>query len=244
MTATVASPPSFAADDWPAIRLVVFDVDGTLYDQRPVRLAMARRLLVHSALRLSARDLKALSVFRALRERAADKALVDFEPVVIEEAAFAARCTPERMAELVRDWIETRPLPLLRSARADGVDRLFAALRTSGRRVAVWSDHPVREKLAALGLEADDTAGAVDPDLGRLKPDPAGLELLMRRAGARASQTLMIGDRADRDGEAATRAGVRFLLRSRKPLAGWTTFPRYDDPVFAPVLDSRTRAAA
>lgn len=244
MTAAEDSPMSFSGDDWAAIRLVVFDVDGTLYDQRPVRLAMARRLLLHSAARFSAKDLKALRVFRRLREQAAERALVDFEPVVIAEAAAAAGCTPERMAELVRDWIETRPLPLLRSARAEGVERLFSALRRSGRRVAVWSDHPVRDKLAALGLEADDSAGAVDPDLGRLKPDPAGLELLMRRAGVKPSQTLMIGDRADRDGGAARRAGVRVLLRSRKPIEGWTTFARYDDPVFAPVLAEEGRAAA
>lgn len=234
----------FSAADWAEVRLVVFDVDGTLYDQKPVRLAMGRALLVDALSKGSFKDLKTLALFRRLREAAAKRALVDFEPQVLDETAAAAGCPPERVEALVRDWIETRPLPLLRRARAEGVERLFSMLRASGRRVAVWSDHPVRDKLAALGLEADDAAGAPDPDLGRLKPDPAGLRLLMRRAGVAPAQTLMIGDRADRDGEAARRAGVRALLRSRKPIEGWTTFARYDDPVFAPVLDQPTRAAA
>jgi HAD superfamily hydrolase (TIGR01549 family) len=239
------SAPAFSADGWSSVRLVVFDVDGTLYAQRPVRLAMARSLLLHGLTRGGWKDVKALARFRRLREEAGGRALVDFEPQLLAEAAETTGYAPERLAALAEEWLDRRPLPLLRRARYDGVDALFDALRRSRRRIAVWSDHPVRAKLAALGLDADDAAGAADRGLGRLKPDPEGLQLLMRRAGTEPSQTLMIGDRADRDGEAARRAGVRCLLRSGRPLHGWSTFARYDDPVFAPVLrDAEPRAAA
>lgn len=226
----------FEGRDWSRIRLVVFDVDGTLYDQRPIRFAMARRLLLHALMTRSTRDVRALAAFRKAREAAAGRELERFEQVLIAETAAATGVDPRALEALVRDWIETRPLPLLRAARAAGVDVLFAALRASGRRIAVWSDHPVRDKVAALGLHADDMAAATDPELDRLKPDPAGLRLLMARAGVQPAETLMIGDRADRDGEAARRAGVSALLRSRKPAAGFATFRRYDDAVFAAVL--------
>lgn len=35
--------------DWDRLHLVVFDVDGTLYRQRPLRLRMARDLLFHTS---------------------------------------------------------------------------------------------------------------------------------------------------------------------------------------------------
>ena len=41
----------------------------------------------------------------------------------------------------------------------------------------------------------------------------------------------MIGDRADRDGLAARRAGVDVILRS-KPVDGYVTFMSFDDPIF------------
>jgi len=37
-----------SAPDWGNIRLVVFDVDGTLYDQRGLRLCMLREMLLES----------------------------------------------------------------------------------------------------------------------------------------------------------------------------------------------------
>jgi putative hydrolase of the HAD superfamily len=60
----------------------------------------------------------------------------------------------------------------------------------------------------------------------------------MALAGVEPEQTVLIGDRAERDGMAARRAGAHALIRSDKPLPGWITFRRFDDPVFAPMLAS------
>jgi FMN phosphatase YigB (HAD superfamily) len=232
----------FSEACWDRIRLVVFDVDGTLYRQLPVRAAMGRALITRALLSCSLKDLHAIRAFRAAREAAADRALDDFERVVLAEAAEACGYSVEALETLVRDWIETRPLSLLAGARVRGVADVFDALRASGRRIAVWSDHPVREKLTAMQLEADDMVAATDPELRKLKPNPAGLELLMRRAGATASETLMIGDRPDRDGAAAVRAGVAALLRCSRQVPEFRTFRNYLDPIFAPV--HRLRSAA
>ena len=127
-------------------------------------------------------------------------------------------------------------MPHLRGARFADVDRLFSALRRTGRRIAAWSDHPAADKLKTLGLEADDWISANDADLGRLKPNPAGLQRLMARAGVQPHETLMIGDRVDRDGEAARRAGTFSLIRTRRPHPQFAGFRRYNDPIFQPIL--------
>ena len=55
---------TFKPADWRDIRLVAFDVDGTLYRQRPLRLRMARDMVLHTAAKC---DLSAIGVVTAYR---------------------------------------------------------------------------------------------------------------------------------------------------------------------------------
>jgi hypothetical protein len=50
------------------------------------------------------------------------------------------------------------------------------------------------------------------------RPHAGGLQSLMAAASAAPQETVFIGDRADRDGGAGQRAGVRILIRSPKPI--------------------------
>jgi FMN phosphatase YigB (HAD superfamily) len=84
-----------------------------------------------------------------------------------------------------------------------------------------------------MELEADVIVCATDDDVGVLKPHAKGLHVLMSRTAMNPAQTILIGDRPERDGLAARAANVRPLIRSRKPIAGWETFDRYDDPLFS-----------
>lgn len=226
----------FRVEDWASIRLVVFDLDGTLYDQRPVRIGMAAALAMHSLRSRSLRDLRTLGQYRRLREAMGDEAPEGFAEPLLTAACLSTGRHRDDIRALVEEWIERRPLRLLRPARVAGAAELFDALRASGRTIGVWSDYPVTAKLAAMALGADHIRSAGDVDLGHLKPVPAGLLAIMAAAGVGADQTLMIGDRAERDGEAARRAGVRALIRSKRSIEGYTVFRRYDDTIFAPVL--------
>jgi putative hydrolase of the HAD superfamily len=230
--------PSFTASDWDGIRLVVFDVDGTLYRQRPLRLRMARDLLLYT---LSKRDpgvVTVLAKYRRIRERLADEQVADFERVLIAETAKASAHSPDTVRAIVSEWIERRPLPYLAACRYPNLPQLFAGLRRKGKSIGILSDYPAKEKLAALGLNADQIVSAGDDGVGLLKPHPRGLESLIVKAGVNASATMVIGDRADRDGVVARRAGARALIRSSKPIAGWQTFAGFDDALFASFLAS------
>ena len=224
--------------DWAAIDLVVFDVDGTLYDQRRLRLAMLRQLLAHSWRTRSFDALRTLRTFRHVREELGDSPDVSFVDAQYARTAGMHNKSPEEVRLLVDEWIERRPLPLLASCRYPGVEELFAGLRAQGKHIAVFSDYPASAKLAALGLEADSVVCATDPAIGRLKPDPAGLREILRISGAAPERALMIGDRADRDGAAARAVHVNALLLGGRPNSGFDTFRSYADPVFRPLLRS------
>ena len=78
-------------------------------------------------------------------------------------------------------------------------------------RPALVSDYPASSKLKALGLEsAFDTVVSNGEPSGpsRLKPAPDGFLLAAERLGVAPQECLVIGDRKDADGLAASRAGM------------------------------------
>ena len=211
MTESHLCAPLSAPADWDGIRLVVFDVDGTLYRQRPLRLRMARDLLLHS---LTKRDLNVISVlrnYRRIRERLADRQAADFEPALIAETAAATANTPNAVRAIATEWLERRPLPISRQL---SLSRIAPIVR---RPAAQGKDHR-----RAFGLPGGGEARRFGTDRGSCcnrrrrerwlsQTASARPESLIVAAGVNANATVLIGDRADRDGVAARRAGARRL---------------------------------
>ena len=221
---------TFAPADWQKIRLVAFDVDGTLYRQRSLRLRMGRDLAIDAVAKRDRSTIRVVNAYRSIRERLADDEIVDFEPVLIAETAKAASVSPEKVNAIVSEWIELRPLRYLRGCLFSGVPELFVGLRRAGKKVGIFSDYPATGKLAAMGLTAHHIVTA--NDVGLLKPHAGGLQSLMAAANVATDETLFIGDRADRDGVAGRRAGVRTLIKSSKPVESFQTFHTFYDPLF------------
>lgn len=209
---------------WEGIDLVIFDMDGTLYDQNQMRTYMFMQIL-------GSRDLDILMTIRAFRKTREVLAgeSNDFRTRQYEITASIRRCSVAHVRQVVEEWIEKRPLPFLYRCKFDGVDQLFHALRASGKRIAVFSDYPVQAKLTALGLGADILVSACDERVCRLKPNPAGLQRILEISGVSAMTALMIGDRVDKDWEAARLIGMRALIRSRRRRAHVDTFQSFNN---------------
>ena len=230
--------------DWNDVDLVVFDVDGTLYDERRLRLAMLRQLLSAAWRARSLDTLRTLRTFRRVRESLSDQPGSDFMQLQYLMTADRHRKDPEEVRALTQEWIDRAPLPLLETCRYPYVDAVFHGLKSQGKQVAVFSDYPALEKMAALGLRANPIVCVTDPGVRRLKPDPYGLLSILERTGTRPQRALMIGDRFERDALAAERAGVRALIRSKRPHWRFDTFRAFNDPVFQPLLVRAGLAAA
>lgn len=218
---------------WEGVRLVVFDVDGTLYDQRGLRLRMLREMLLAALRTRDIRFIRVLRAYRHIREELGDSLHLDFERELTSRTAAAVGCSEEEVRSTAEEWLERRPLRHLIRYRYPRLPELFRGLRKQGKKIGIFSDYPARDKLAAMELDADVIVCASDADVAVLKPHPKGLHVLMSRAATHPAETILIGDRPERDGLAARAAEVRSLIRSSKPIDGWHTFARYDDPVFA-----------
>lgn len=235
MMAVETPPASLASLPWRQIGLVVFDVDGTLYDQRPLRRRMLLELLRHCL--IHPRDLsllRTLQTFRRLREEMAEQASEGISRLQYDRPAARLGSSPETVRLAVESWMHERPLRHLRGCRHPGVERVFEAVRSSGRTLAILSDYPAAAKLRALGLTADLQVAATDPDVEH----PVGLRRILERAGVPAGSCLYIGDRDERGGACARRLGTYYLLKTHHAVTdrSWT-FQRYDDllPWLGPV---------
>ncbi len=224
---------------WDEIESVVFDVDGTLYDHVRLRMRMTGLLLGNCLQSADGwRNVRIVQAFRRCREELAEAEADRIEERQYSLPASRLGVAEERVRQVVGEWMDERPLPYLKRYARPGIDELFESLRGSGRKVGVLSDYPVERKLAAMGLAADVVASAVQPGIDRLKPHPAGLLHVIERLGCRPEACLMIGDRIERDGEAARRAGARFL-RVGRAQADAPSCRDFLDPVFGPVAGVR-----
>jgi phosphoglycolate phosphatase/putative hydrolase of the HAD superfamily len=228
--------------DWDSIDLVVFDVDGTLYNQRRLRFLMLKLLLADAWRTQSLDTLLTLRTFRKVREALGEQPEDNFMRVQYARTAALRGKSEAEVHTTAHEWLEQKPLPLLAGCRYPHVGTLFEALQAAGKKVATFSDYPAADKLQALGLRADPVVCATDTHIARLKPDPSGLLHILHTTGVAPARTLMIGDRFDRDGAAAQRAGVPAMIRTSRSNSQLSTFEHYDDLVFQPLLRPGAKA--
>ena len=182
------------------IRLVVFDLDGTLVDSSHDLAEATNALLAE----LGGAPLALDVVVSMVGEGAA---------VLVKRALERSGLDPEMPGALVR-FLELYDERLLNATRPyPGMIEALAGLGAKFR-LAVLTNKPERPTLEILrGLEirqffSDVTGG--DSAHGR-KPNPAGLLDLAARAGVEPSETILVGD-SPVDLETSRRAGTRICL--------------------------------
>jgi len=218
------------AIDWSKKKMVIFDVDGTLYDQRRLRFYMLCRLLSYYLLRpLRVGELRILKVFRRERERHISEPVKNLEQAQYIWAARYLGIGADKIFSVVEQWIFNAPLQYMPFCRYPGVTELFHNLRKNQIKIAILSDYPAINKLKALGLEADLIVAATDGSVDRLKPDPRGLFHILDLEDLSVNDCIYIGDRNEHDGECARRACMQYLIKGRKSKIDEARFSSYHE---------------
>lgn len=203
----------------PEFRAVLFDLDGTLYRQRPMRALMALEL---ATMPLSGpfsvpRRLRVLRAFRAAQERlrAGGGGRPASDQVAV--AAEASGVAVAEVKEVVDEWMMRRPLKHLRFCRMPGLEAALDGLERAGLRRGVLSDYPAEGKLSALGLDGrfSPVLSASDPEIDAFKPSPRGYLRACAIWNLDPAEVLYVGDRADVDAAGAAAAGMPCAIVGR-----------------------------
>jgi HAD superfamily hydrolase (TIGR01509 family) len=213
---------------------MLFDLDGTLYAQPPVRVLMAMELaalpLRSGSVARSRRTWAILRAFRRIREEMRDWPCDG----CLEERQYGAVASrlgvsPDAVRRAVEEWMFTRPLRYLRPARRPGLRSLLVDLQRKGVRLGVFSDYPVDDKLSAMGLKEFFSVRlcATDPDINAFKPNPRGYLEAARRWGLQPADVLYVGDRPEIDAAGARAAGMPCVIISRGRASGGLGEPEF-----------------
>jgi len=187
------------------ITLVSWDLDGTLYDPRALRQAVARRIA------------RAVARGRWRSARQAGQALRMHKATDRRVRGAGGRVDPEALSfwtgPLWTAFMADFMLPCLTEVQPwDGVAELLDAIAASGRQQVVVSDFDGADKLAAIGLEDRFSKVFSGMRIGALKPHPAVMSTVLGQLELRPEQVLHVGDRADTDEAAAASAGMHSVL--------------------------------
>lgn len=195
------------------IRLLIVDCDGTLYFQRPFRIVMAFKLLwLFLKGTISIKTLRVIKTYRHIHEHwgecRGDGTITELQ---YRETARLCGVSPEEVSESVEAIIYKLPLPMLYRFRDHSLAEILAGFRASGGLVVVYSDYPAYEKLRALDLECDGYVSSLDPEIMAMKPNPKAVFHLFDKYKVNNFETVMVGDRYDKDGITAKNAAIDFV---------------------------------
>jgi FMN phosphatase YigB (HAD superfamily) len=202
-------------DGMSGIRLVSWDVDGTLFSYLRA-MAVIIPPVLHRAARTgwaqTAQEIHDAIVFHRTVERQRRTP----DSIVVEPELERFRTIVEVENTMLDSALRimhprSRALSLLRRFSAAGVTQV------------ALSDFECEHKLMALGLHKEFAAAYSCRSLGFWKPSTIPLTRIQRDFGVLPSQHLHIGDRLDTDGAACARNGCRFELIDRVPKP-WKTF--------------------
>lgn len=203
-------------------KAVIFDLDGTLYYQKPFRRRMLFYLLGHVLKHPSGvKDMLLIKKYREYRENwekyektASFSEGADLDRRQYELVAKVKKVSPERVEKAVSFFMLEAPLKLLPAYRDEILCGLTDKLHQENVKVVVYSDYPVEDKLNALGIRADARFTSADKSIGCMKPDPRGLRVILEKLGLGAEEAIMIGDRYEKDGLAAEGNGMDYIIVS------------------------------
>jgi len=190
---------------------VIFDVDGTLYDQSVLRWRIVARIVAAHWTRPAkgVRVIRALQAYRQAHEELRSQAF----SADLQLAAAAAKCgyTVAEVRVIVDQWFERTPLDLLPRCVYPGIPEFLHLLSELRISCGVFSDYPAEAKLSAMGLTSFFSHVLSAAEVGRQKPDPIGILTVAREMGLAPECTLYVGDRTI-DLEAAAKAGMQGIL--------------------------------
>jgi len=204
--------------DFQNIKAILFDVDGTLYNQSLIRLLMGWSLLFNTGSRRHTMwdRIRIVSQFRKdLEKLRCLESIADLEAEHLNLTASGLKIDIGIVKEVIEEWMHQRPVYWLKKIANQENVLFLGKLKRRGYRLGVFSDYPAEEKLEALGYPRDlfdFVLCGTDSEIKAFKPNPAGFVYALRLWGCKPEHLLYVGDRIDVDIKGAKSCGCQAIL--------------------------------
>ena len=190
------------------IRLVSWDIDGTLYSLRRMKWHLVRMFLSETSRGRALVAVKELAALRRYRTRitaarSAGGALTEF---------FLKQNGREALLEIEKRWYGPA---IQKTGPRRSVTQVISFLASRNIPQVVLSDYEAAYKLDALGLAAHFASIYSGERLGFVKPNSFGFQRIAADYQISTASLLHIGDRDGRDEAGAHAAGCRCLILGR-----------------------------
>lgn len=191
------------------MKVVAFDVDGTLYPNAAMYFRSIPFALRHlSLLRAFGRVRRKLRLIRPIG---------DFHRTQAELLALERGISPEEAFEIIEKVFYGRWQDVIRRVRLfPHVRETLEELKSAGLKLAALSDFPLRRKLAFLGLDGIWDYARSSEETGYLKPSPEPFLDLVREFSVRPDEILYVGNNYAYDVEGARSQGLRTAHLTRR----------------------------
>lgn len=195
--------------NWSNVDGFIFDVDGTLYPQKTVRLRMffrlIRALLTGS---LSIRELYSIYYFRKIKEQS------EFKHCNIDDLCLQVSqkvgLSKERVSCSTNKWMFEVPLDLLREHCYLDVRQFINHQHNAGKTIVIYSDYPVAEKLKAMGIHFNREFVSCFGGITQSKPSLGAMEKILNEIGLSPDSLVYVGDRNDKDKVSAEMVNIKY----------------------------------
>jgi phosphoglycolate phosphatase/putative hydrolase of the HAD superfamily len=194
-------------------KLIIFDVDGTLYHQPLLRAKMFVEMILYSITHpFAIKDIKIVRIYRKQREILALNGHDKIKDDQYKLCADQVKLSITYVKKTIDEWIRIRPLKYLSASKFKNIDIFLEKLKKAKVTTCVYSDYLADEKLKALCLKMDYSFSSEDEKINVLKPNPKGVLYILDKLNIAKKDALMIGDRETIDGACAKNAGIDYLI--------------------------------
>lgn len=205
------------------VKAVLFDVDGTLYNQSFLRLIMGIQIFFSCLIFpfKAVSKLKVIKYYRISQESLRNKKIKssDLEFEQIRLTSELSKIDKNKVEIIIAKWFDDIPLKFIPFCKKRGLIETFKFLYQNQIRIGLYSDYPCEKKAKALKINnfVSVILSSMDKEILTFKPDPKGFIVSSERIGFPVENILYVGDRADVDIRGANLSGMKAVLLGKLP---------------------------